>query len=76
MNEAILLLATPIIAAYLSKHQVAVADIPALIKTVYDGVINAGSAVETAPAELKPAVPVKKSVTPDYTSSSWRTVRS
>ena len=68
MNHLYADFTTQIVAAYLSKHQVAVYDIPDLIKTIYDGLIKAGVAVETdpAPAELKPAVPVKKSVTPDY----------
>ena len=50
-------------AAYLRNNQVAVKDIPAVIKTIYDGF----SALDKpAVAELIPAVPVKKSIFPDY----------
>lgn len=62
-----------IVAAFLSSHTVAVADIPDLIKNV-NAALTApvtvaagnGSPVVVEAVELKPAVPVKKSVTPDY----------
>ncbi len=61
-----------IVAAFLSSHTVAAADIPDLIKNVNAALtapvivaaVDVGPVVEAA--ELKPAVPVKKSVTPDY----------
>jgi len=55
-----------IVAAYLSANHLATAEIPGVIRTVYATLTSLSS---TAPADvgpLKPAVPVKKSVTPDY----------
>ncbi|MGA9320299.1 MAG: MucR family transcriptional regulator [Xanthobacteraceae bacterium] len=57
-----------IVSAYVSNNPVASAEIPALISQVYSAltrVSNGGPVV--APAEpLKPAVPIKRSVTAEY----------
>jgi len=68
MNGAIVLLTTGIVSAYLQKHQVAIADIPNIINTVHGALLGIANPVEAAPepVELKPAVPVKKSIAPDY----------
>ena len=60
-------LAADIVSAYVSNNTVPAADLPALISDVYAALqkTNTGE-VEAAPEPLKPAVPVKKSVTPDY----------
>jgi len=63
-NE-LLALTTEIVAAHVANNTVAVSDLPQLIHEVYRTL----SSVGTAPAALErpqPAVPVKKSVTPDY----------
>ena len=64
-DEDILKQVTEIVAAYVSKNEVAAADLPALIKSVHAtlGGFNGAESVGTA---KPPAVPVKKSVTPDY----------
>ena len=61
-------LAASIVAAYVSKNSVQVSDLPNLISNVYQSLATLGQPQATAetPADLKPAVPVKKSVTPDY----------
>jgi predicted transcriptional regulator len=61
-------LTTMIIAAYVSHHQLPVSELPRLIQSVRDSLAKLTSPVEEpAPREdLKPAVPIKKSVTPDY----------
>src|SRR5262245_58757242 len=63
-------LTTSIVAAYVGKNTVAEADLPKLIAMIYQSLASAPqSAVEGKPAptaELKPAVPVRKSITPDY----------
>ena len=61
-------LAAQIVAAYVAKNSIQVADLPALISSVYQSLTTLGQpqAPAEAPADLKPAVPVKKSVTPDY----------
>ena len=62
----ILPLVTDILAAHLSNNTVAMAELPTLIRNVYDALAAAGGAPEPAPERPNPAVPVKKSVTPDY----------
>jgi predicted transcriptional regulator len=63
-DEEILKQVTEIVAAYVSKNEVAAADLPALIKSVHATL--GGFTGESVPAGKAPAVPVKKSVTPDY----------
>lgn len=62
-----LVLTTEIVSSYVGNNSVSVADLPTLIQSVHTALSNAvsGPAEEPAP-ELKPAVSVKKSVTPDY----------
>ena len=57
-----------IVAAYVSKNAVPPSDLPTLIGTVYKSLSALTQPQEPAePAvELKPAVPIKKSVTADY----------
>ena len=60
-------LAADIVSAYVSNNSVAAADLPSLINEVYGALqrVSTGEA-EPAPEPLKPAVPVKKSVMPDF----------
>jgi len=63
-NE-LLALTTQIVAAHVANNTVAVTDLPQLIHEVFRTLASVG----TAPVVLErpqPAVPVKKSVTPDY----------
>jgi predicted transcriptional regulator len=56
-----------IVAAYVGANSVAAGDLPALIQSVHralSGVAAGADVTEAAPKE--PAVPVKKSITPDY----------
>ena len=56
-----------IVAAYVSKNTIRVEDLPALISAVYLALKSAPSAGEEAtPEPQQLAVPIKKSVTPDY----------
>ena len=60
-------LAADIVSAYVSNNTVAVSDLPGLIASVHAALTSAASGVVEEPVvELKPAVPVKKSITPDY----------
>jgi predicted transcriptional regulator len=60
-------LTAEIVSAYVSNNTVAAADIPALINQVYAALTKVGTAGSDASAEpLKPAVSVKKSITPEY----------
>jgi predicted transcriptional regulator len=56
-----------IVSAYVSNNSVASSDIPSLIGQVHSALLRVSSGQAEAPAEpLKPAVPVKRSVTSDY----------
>ena len=56
-----------IVSAYVSKNAVAADEVPALISRVHAALLDvAGAGSERAAHALKPAVPVKKSVTADY----------
>jgi len=61
-------LAADIVSAYVSNNSVSAHDLTALIGDVYAALqrTSAGIVAEPQPEPLKPAVPVKKSVTPDY----------
>jgi predicted transcriptional regulator len=53
-----------IVAAYLSKNSVSVADVPNVIGQVYQALARLGQPVE--PETLTPAVPIKRSVGEDF----------
>jgi len=60
-------MSTEIVCAYVSNNAVTAADLPRLIADVHGALTSLQSASATAaPQELKPAVPVKKSVFPDH----------
>jgi len=63
-EEEILKLVTEIVSAYVSKNPVAAEDLPNVIKSVH-ATRGFQSGEGTTPVRA-PAVPVKKSVTPDY----------
>lgn len=65
-NELVELTAE-IVSAYVSNNTVVATDLPGVIHNVYDALSKASSAGgQPAKEELKPAVPVKKSVTPEF----------
>jgi len=57
-----------IVSAYLGRNQVVTADIPRLIRSVYEAVLaTGGEHSEPQQTEsLEPAVPVRRSITEDY----------
>jgi predicted transcriptional regulator len=66
-SDDILKLATEIVAAYVSNNPIPVSEVPAMIKSVHG---TLGGLMGVSPGEIltaqKPAVPAKRSVTPDY----------
>lgn len=64
MNE-ILELTTEIVSAHVSHNSVAANDLPQVIQEVYKTLSSLGSG-QTVQEKPSPAVPVKKSVFPDY----------
>lgn len=61
-------LSSAIAAAYVSHNTIGVAELPSLLSQIH-AVLNslsAGTTPTAEPAALRPAVPVKRSITPDY----------
>jgi len=66
-KDDILRMAVDVVAAYVSKNPLPAAQIPEIIQTVYSSLSNLDAgAPEVKPEAPRPAVPVRKSVTPDY----------
>jgi predicted transcriptional regulator len=65
--DDLLKLASDIVAAYVSNNPVPVSDLPSMIKSVHGtlGGLSSGSAGEALTSQ-KPAVPIKRSVTPEF----------
>lgn len=63
-NE-LLELTTEIVSAHVSNNTIAVGDIPQLIQDVYK-TLGTVVAAASAPERPRPAVPIKKSIFPDY----------
>ena len=62
-----IILAGDIVAAYVSNNSVPASDLPQLIASVHGALIKvAAGELEEPAVELKPAVPAKKSIGPDY----------
>ena len=60
-------LTAQIVAAFLSHNAMAIANLPSVIQSVYRALCDVASPAPAPVAEkLVPAVPIKKSVTPDY----------
>jgi predicted transcriptional regulator len=65
-NELVELTAE-IVSAYVSNNTVVAADLPGVIQNVFEALSKASNASMQPPKEeLKPAVPIKKSVTPEF----------
>lgn len=58
-------LTSEIVAAHVSNNTVAVTDLPGLIEQVYKTLSSVGGG-DTAADRPTPAVPIKKSITPDF----------
>ena len=67
-------LVAEIVSSYVKKNQIAPADIPTLINTVYQSLLTAGKTAEPEPVRT-PAVSVRQSVRPHYVvclDCGWR----
>lgn len=66
-REEVVRLAAEIVAAYVANNEVPASELPELIRSVHAALGGVGGAEAQPPAEKqKPAVPIKRSVTPDY----------
>ena len=66
-SDDLLKLASDIVAAYVSNNPIPVSEVPGMIKSVHStlGGLTSGIASDL-PSSQKPAVTLKKSVTPEY----------
>jgi predicted transcriptional regulator len=55
-----------IVTSYLGNTAVSVSDVPALIETVHRALANASTEATQVEEKPTPAVPIRKSITPDY----------
>ncbi len=66
-NTDYIALTAEIVSAYVSNNTVASGDIPALINQIHGALLRvSGGDVPLSSELLKPAVPVKKSINPDF----------
>lgn len=66
-REEVVRLTADVIAAYVSNNEVSPLELPELIRSVHNALGGIGGTEAAQPAEKqKPAVPIKRSVTPDY----------
>ena len=66
-NQELLSLTTKIVASRAGSHKVAASELPALIGSVFEALRAAGTVEVAKPvAALVPAVPIRKSVTPEF----------
>jgi predicted transcriptional regulator len=65
-QTALLALTADVVSAFLAKNNIAVSAIPELISSVHDALSGIGKPKEIEPEKPTPAVPIKKTITPDY----------
>lgn len=65
-REELLAMTTEIVSAYVSNNTVQATEIPAVIEQVFKTLSHVGSGARGGVDRPQPAVPIKKSVTPDY----------
>ena len=65
-KDQLLILTSEIVSAYVSNNSVQAGDIPGVINQVYKALSSVGTASLSAADRPQPAVPIKRSVTPDY----------
>jgi predicted transcriptional regulator len=66
-TDELLKFASDIVAAYVANNPIPVSDIPGMIKSIHGtlGGLASGAIVDGTSSQ-KPAIPVKKSITPEY----------
>ena len=64
-SETIITLAADIVSAHVSNNNVATAEMPHLIESVYEALANAGQQAPVVVEKQEPAVSIRSSVKPD-----------
>ena len=65
-RQEILALTTEIVSAYAGNHKISAVAVPDLIAGVFTKLSELSADAQSSAEDLVPAVPIKKSVTPDY----------
>lgn len=65
-NETLITLTADIVSAHVSYNDVAVEDVPGLIRNIFEALAGLGETVEAPVAPPEPAVSIRASVKPDY----------
>ena len=65
-RSEVLVLTADIVAAHLSNNKILSDDIPSLIRQVYKTLASVSSDADAFAERPQPAVPIKRSITPDY----------
>ena len=66
-TSQILEMTADIVSAYVGNNEVAAADLPGLIQNIHASLTKAsGGAAEPEPEVREPAVPIRKSISPDF----------
>ena len=65
-REGVLRMTADVVSAYLSNNSLPLAQIPDVIRTVYATLGGMGHGADPSQPALKPAVPIKRSVRPEF----------
>lgn len=65
-SETLVTLTADIVAAHVSNNNVAISDIPLVIRSVHEALAGLAAKAEPEPEPQQPAVSVRASVKPDY----------
>jgi predicted transcriptional regulator len=67
-HSRVVSLAVEVVAAFVSNNSLPVGELPALIQSTHDALTSVWTAAETPPQPQakEPAVPIRKSITPEY----------
>lgn len=65
-NEILLSLTAQIVASYVGHNNVSATDLPVLMGTVFQNLSNLNAGAAAPLARPDPAVPVRRSITPEY----------
>jgi predicted transcriptional regulator len=66
VDSAILGLTAQIVSAHAANNELGASALPGAIRAVYDTLVNIGDAPAAPVEKAQPAVPIRKSVFPDY----------